>query len=83
MKHQQERLKDYQGTAVVGNLFTEVGDLLSIPCSDDDLLLKKMLTPFPGFSETTSVGSGMNLEQKLNHPIVLLYMYFRILTTVY
>uniref|UniRef100_A0A8C5JFU6 Uncharacterized protein n=1 Tax=Junco hyemalis TaxID=40217 RepID=A0A8C5JFU6_JUNHY len=68
-------IKDYLGTAVVRNLFTEVGDLLSIPCSDGDLLLKKMLTPFPGSSETSSVGSGMNLEQKLHHHTALIYVF--------
>lgn len=72
---QQERLRDYLGTAVVGKLFSEVGDLLSIPCSDENLLLKKTLTSFPGFSETSYVGSGMNLEQKLHHHIVLIYVF--------
>lgn len=72
---QQERLRDYLGTAVVGKLFNEVGDLLSTPCSDENLLLKKMLTSFPGFSEASYVGSGMNLEQKLHHHIVLIYVF--------
>ena len=72
---QQERLRDNLGTAVVGRLFGEVGDLLSILCSDEYLLLKKMLTSFHGFSETSYVGSGMNLEQKLHNHIVLIYVF--------
>lgn len=34
-----------------------------------------MLTSFPAFSQTSYIGSGMNLEQKRRHHVVLIYVF--------